>query len=165
MTTVHSSMIPLGTPAPNFRLLDTRTDQFITLQDIKSPTATVVMFLCNHCPFVKHIQTKLVEVAKTYQAKGMQFVAISSNDVTTHPQDGPDQMREEAEKNNYTFPYLYDKTQEVAKAYQAACTPAFYVFDGKLHCVYRGRFDAAAPGNNQPVTGQDCARCSIIYWR
>ncbi len=152
---IQSNMIPLGTVAPDFRLKDTRTNQFVELHNIKSPIATVVMFLCNHCPYVKHIQNKLVETARSYQAKGICFVAISSNDVITHPQDGPELMRLEAEKNNYTFPYLYDGSQEVAHAYHAACTPDFYVFDKNLHCVYRGRFDDSSPGNNKEASGAD----------
>ncbi len=158
MAVTPSTMIPLGTKAPEFRLLDTRTNKYLTLNELKSPIATVILFLCNHCPFVIHIQPKLVEMAKLYQAKGISFIAISSNDVSTYPQDGPVYMRAEAEKNHYTFPYLYDETQNVAKAYQAACTPDLYVFDSKLQCVYRGRFDDATPGNQQAVTGHDLSQ-------
>lgn len=155
MAKTLSNMIPLGTKAPDFNLLDTRTNAWVSLQEIKSDKGTVVMFLCNHCPFVKHIQTKLVETAKAYQAKGVRFVAISSNDVITYPQDGPDHMRTEAEKNHYVFPYLYDETQAIAKAYDATCTPDFFIFDKDLLCVYRGRFDESTPGNDKPVTGED----------
>lgn len=153
-----SNMIPLGTIAPDFTLLDTRTNKLLTLNELKSNTATVIMFLCNHCPYVKHIQRKLVEVANKYQANGIQFIAISSNDATNYPEDGPKQMTIEAQQNGYTFPYLHDETQAVAKAYQAACTPDFYVFDKNLQCVYRGRFDGSTPRNNEPLTGADlCA--------
>jgi peroxiredoxin len=155
MAAIESTMIPLGTIAPDFRLLDTRTGQFVTLQETKSDIATVIMFICNHCPYVKHIQPQLVAMTNSYQQKGIQFIAISSNDVTTHPLDGPEHMKEEAEKNRYYFPYLYDESQVVAKDYQAACTPDFFIFDKQLRCVYRGRFDASTPGNNLPVTGSD----------
>lgn len=155
MAETPSNMIPLGTIAPDFCLVDTRTDQSVTLDQIKSQTATVIMFICNHCPYVKHIQGALVDIAKTYQAKGFSFVAISSNDSVGYPQDGPDNMRQEAEKHDYSFPYLFDETQAVAKAYHAACTPDFYIFDGNLHCIYRGRFDGSTPGNGLPVTGED----------
>lgn len=158
MAETPSNMLPLGTKAPNFKLTDTRTGKLVSLDEIKSNVATVVMFICNHCPYVKYIQTKLVEVVKTYQKKGISFVAISSNDAKTNPADGPEQMHKEAETHGYTFPYLYDETQEVAKAYQAACTPDLYVFDKNLECVYRGRFDDATPGNHHAVTGQDLCR-------
>src|SRR5690606_15792901 len=152
MALTPSSMLPLGTIAPDFRLMDARTNQYCTLDELKSDVATVIMFLCNHCPYVKHIQTKLTETAQSYQKKGINFIAISSNDVETYPQDGPEAMKEEAETHHYTFPYLYDNTQEVAKAYQAACTPDFYIFDKDLACVYRGRYDESTPGNGKPVT-------------
>lgn len=153
-----SNMIPLGTIASNFTLFDTRTNQLLSLSTLKSNVATVVMFLCNHCPYVRHLQPKIVEVANRYQAKGIQFIAISANDAEMHPEDGPDQMRLEAKEKGYTFPYLYDESQAVAKAYQAACTPDFYVFDRDLRCVYRGRFDGATPRNDEVVTGVDlCA--------
>ncbi len=155
MAETPSTMIPLGTKAPDFNLQDAVSNQFFSLNQLKSPHATVVMFICNHCPYVKHIQTKLVEVAKTYKAKGVNFVAINSNDINAYPQDGPTFMKSEAEQHHYSFPYLYDETQEVAKAYHAACTPDLYVFDHDLACVYRGRFDSSTPGNKQPVTGQD----------
>lgn len=155
MAETPSNMIPLGTKAADFNLLDTRTNQFVALNQLKSPMATVIMFLCNHCPYVKHIQTNLVQVAKEYQAKGISFVAISANDADAYPADGPQQMQLEAKKYHYSFPYLYDETQAVAKAYQAACTPDFFVFDKDLRCIYRGRFDSSTPGNAQPVTGAD----------
>lgn len=155
MSETPSNMLPLGTIAPNFELLDTICNKTLSLDDLKSGKATVIMFICNHCPYVKHIQTKLVEVANHYQAKGLRFIAISANDVADYPGDSPDNMRKEAETHHYPFPYLYDETQAVAKAYQAACTPDFYVFDEHMHCVYRGRFDASTPGNQEPVTGKE----------
>lgn len=158
MAETPSTMIALGTPAPDFNLVDTRTNQPMSLQDLKSDKATVIMFLCNHCPYVKHIQNKIVETARAYQAKGISFIAISSNDVSAYPADGPDQMRKESDKHGYSFPYLYDETQQVAKAYKAACTPDIYIFDADLKCVYRGRFDDSTPGNNKPVTGNDLRR-------
>lgn len=150
-----SKMLPIGTKAPDFTLLDTCTNKHMSLSQLASSKATVIMFICNHCPYVKLIQQKLVEVAKKYQPQGVSFIAISSNSVESHPQDGPQFMREEAEKNHYSFPYLYDETQAVARAYQAACTPDLYVFDKALHCVYRGRFDDATPSNGRAVTGAD----------
>lgn len=155
MSETPSNMLPLGTIAPNFKLLDTICNETLELDDLKSGIATVIMFICNHCPYVKHIQTKLVEVANTYQAKGFRFIAISSNDVATYADDSPEKMREEAANHHYPFPYLYDETQAIAKAYQAACTPDFYVFNEHMHCVYRGRFDASTPGNQEPVTGKE----------
>jgi len=154
MSIVYSNMMELGTRAPDFTLLDTVSDETISLKDLKSDNATVVMFICNHCPFVVHINPRLTEIAKTYKEKGVQFIAISSNDADTHPQDGPDHMAIHAKKEGYTFPYLYDETQEVGKAYGAECTPDFFVFDGDLNCTYRGRFDATRPGSGT-ANGQD----------
>lgn len=155
MAETLSNMLPLGTKAPEFQLLDTCTDKELSLDELKSNIATVIMFICNHCPYVKLIQHKFTAIAREYQAKGISFIAISSNNVETHPQDGPEEMKNEALLHHYSFPYLYDDTQLIAKAYQAACTPDFYVFDKDLLCVYRGRFDSATPGNGQPVTGKD----------
>lgn len=155
MAETPSTMLPLGTKAPSFTLPDTRSDKIYSLDELKSNKATVIMFICNHCPYVKHIQTKLVELAKKFQTQGISFAAISSNDVSNYPADSPDNMKIEALKHDYTFPYLYDETQKIAKAYQAACTPDFYVFDNNLECVYRGRFDDSTPGNGRPVTGKD----------
>lgn len=155
MALTPSNMLPLGTKAPDFCLFDTRTGKKLSLNELKSDIATVIMFICNHCPYVIHIQDKIAEVAREYQKKGVSFIAISSNDIATRPEDGPLHMKEEADKHHYTFPYLYDQSQDVAKAYQAACTPDLYVFDKNLACVYRGRFDNATPGNQQPVTGKD----------
>jgi thiol-disulfide isomerase/thioredoxin len=158
MALTPSNMIPLGTIAPSFQLWDVRSDKKLSLAELKSPVATVIMFICNHCPYVKHILPELIDVAKQYQQKGISFIAINSNDVENYPEDSPEKMRAEAHAKDFTFPYLYDETQEVARAYQAACTPDFYVFDKELKCVYRGRFDDASPGNNIPVTGEDLRR-------
>ena len=155
MARTPSNMLPLGTLAPSFTLPDTTNGKTVSLADLKSDKATVIMFICNHCPFVKHVDEQLVALANDYQAKGVSFIAISSNDVENYPQDGPELMKEEAEKLGYPFPYLYDETQEVAKDYDAACTPDFYIFDGDLKCAYRGQLDDSRPGNGRPVTGAD----------
>ena len=155
MARTPSNMLPLGTPAPDFTLLDTVSGKTVSLDELKSDKATLIMFVCNHCPFVKHVDEVIVSLAKYYQAKGVSVIAISSNDVENYPQDSPELMKEEAEKVGYTFPYLYDETQEVAKAYDAACTPDFYVFDKDLKCAYRGQLDDSRPGNDKPVTGKD----------
>lgn len=155
MSLTPSTMLPLGTIAPDFTLQDTISKKMISLSDIRSDHATVVFFICNHCPYVKHIQNKLCDVVKKYQEKGITFAAINANDTMKYPDDSPERMEEEAKKMGYTFPYLFDYTQEVAKSYQAACTPDFYIFDHNLACVYRGRFDESTPGNNKPVTGND----------
>ncbi|MGC1182551.1 thioredoxin family protein [Legionella sp.] len=164
MVATPSKMLPLGSKAPDFTLIDTRTDQLISLAKHKSSIATVIMFLSNHCPYVKHVQPKLVELAEIYQPKGIEFIAISSNDVEKYPADGPEKMRLEAEQFNYSFPYLYDESQTVAQAYQASCTPDFYIFDKDLFCVYRGCLDESTPGNNKPLTGaclQDALDCIL----
>ena len=155
MSATPSNMLPLGTLAADFRLLDTVSGKYKNLGSLKSDRATVIMFICNHCPFVKHVDSELVRLAWDYQAKGVSFIAISANDVDNYPQDAPHLMTKEAERVGYTFPYLYDETQEVAKAYEAACTPDFYVFDKDLKCAYRGQLDDARPGNGKPVTGID----------
>ena len=157
MAATPSTMLPLGTVAPDFDLLDACSNKSLSLQSLKSDIATVVMFICNHCPYVKHIESKLVELAAQYQARGMSFIAINSNDVINYPSDSPEHMREVAITNHYSFPYLFDESQNVAKAYQAACTPDFYVFDKDLKCIYRGRFDGSTPGNTIAVTGEDLA--------
>lgn len=155
MAETPSNMLPLGTPAPHFNLPDTVSGKKLSWSDLRSNKATVVMFICNHCPYVKHIQSKLVETANKYQPLGIHFIAISSNDAKNYPGDSPDKMRSEAQQHHYTFPYLYDETQAIAKTFQAACTPDFYIFDQNDKCVYRGRFDSATPGNGHPVTGED----------
>jgi peroxiredoxin len=155
MARTESTMLALGTQAPDFNLPDTVSGNTISLSDIKSDIATVVMFICNHCPYVIHVNEEMVNIAKEYQELGMSFVAISSNDVANYPADAPDKMKTNAEENGFTFPYLYDESQEVAKAYAAACTPDFYVFDRNLQLVYRGRMDASRPNSGVPVTGED----------
>lgn len=155
MARTPSNMIPLGTQAPDFTLPDTVSGNAMSLAELKGEKATVIMFICNHCPFVIHVNDELVKLANDYQAKGISFVAISSNDVANYPQDGPEKMKAHAQQVGYPFPYLYDETQEVAKAYDAACTPDFYVFDQELACVYRGQLDDARPGSPAPVNGKD----------
>ena len=158
MSETFSSMMPLGSKAPSFQLLNTVTNKMLSLEDLKIKKALVVMFLCNHCPYVKHIKHRLIELARDYETRGTTFIAINSNDRKTYPEDGPEYMQEEAIANNYPFPYLYDETQEVAKAYQAECTPDFFVFDANLQCVYRGRFDDSTPGNRHISTGADLSQ-------
>lgn len=155
MAETPSTMLPLGTAAPDFTLPDTVSGKEISLSDIQSDQATVVMFLCNHCPFVKHVNPELVRLANDYQAKNVAFVAISSNDVENYPQDSPQRMKEVAETLGYPFPYLYDEDQSVARAYQAACTPDFFIFDDAMKLVYRGQLDSSRPGNSIPLNGQD----------
>lgn len=155
MARTPSNMIPLGTLAPDFKLQDTVSGDKLTLDKCKGLNGTVVMFICNHCPFVLHINDKIAKLAKEYKAKGIEFVAISSNDVANYPQDGPKFMKEMAIDSGYIFPYLYDQTQSVAKAYDAACTPDFYLFDANLKLIYRGQLDDSRPGNDIPVTGRD----------
>lgn len=155
MAETPSTMIPLGTTAPQFSLLEPTSGKTRSLNELKSNIATVVMFICNHCPYVKHIQPKLVELAKIYQQKGVSFIAINSNDAANYPADSPEKMREEVQQKGFTFPYLYDETQQIARAYHAACTPDLYVFDHDLKCVYRGRFDESTPGNGKNASGKD----------
>ncbi len=155
MARTPSNMMPLGTRAPDFCLPDTVSGRMLSLDDVRSEQATVILFICNHCPYVKHIDPQLVAIGKDYGARGVSFVAISSNDVENYPEDSPEKMKEVAAEVGYPFPYLYDETQSVAKAYDAACTPDFYVFDGDLRCVYRGRLDAATPRNDEPLNGAD----------
>jgi thiol-disulfide isomerase/thioredoxin len=155
MALTPSSMLALGTLAPDFALPDVVSGQTLGLQELKSSKATVIMFICNHCPYVKFIQVPLARLAAQYSKQGVSFAAINSNDAATHPQDGPGFMKLEAEKFGYVFPYLFDETQQVAKAYQATCTPDFFVFDKDLKLAYRGQFDDARPGNNQEPTGLD----------
>lgn len=155
MALTPSNMIPLGTLAPGFTLPDTVTGNSFSLQDLKGEKATVVMFLSNHCPYVKHVNSELVRMGNEYQPKEVRFIAISSNDVVSHPDDAPDKMKETAQQLGYPFPYLYDESQQVAKAYDAACTPDFYIFDKDLKLVYRGQLDDSRPSNEVPLTGKD----------
>jgi peroxiredoxin len=155
MAETPSKMNPLGFKAPAFELMDTLSGEMKSLDELKSSKATVIMFICNHCPFVKHINSELVRVAGDYMPQGVSFIAISSNDADKYPEDGPDKMKVYAERLGYPFPYLYDETQEVARAYDAACTPDFFIFDGVMNCVYRGQLDDSRPGNNKPRDGKD----------
>lgn len=155
MSLVPSNMLPLGSVAPDFTLPDTVSGKNLSLTELKGAKATVIMFICNHCPFVKHVKEQLVQLANDYLKKGISFIAINSNDIVNYPDDAPDKMKQDALLHRYPFPYLYDATQSVAKAYMAACTPDFYVFDNNLKCIYRGELDSSRPGNNIPVTGVD----------
>ena len=148
-------MIPLGTKAPHFSLEDTRSGKQLTLEEIKSDVATLVMFICNHCPYVKHVLPEIMRLDETYTPKGISLVAISSNDVVNYPEDSPAKMKLLADQLDFSFPYLYDETQEIARDYDAACTPDFYVFDGSLSCVYRGQLDDSRPGNGVSLSGRD----------
>jgi len=155
MTRVPSNMAPLGMEAPPFSLVDVRTGHLVSRDDFRDRKGLLVMFICNHCPFVKLLNHALAEFGREYEERGLDIVAISSNDPVSHPDDGPAEMKDEAEKVGYTFPYCFDATQEVAKAYQAACTPDFFLFDGALLLAYRGQFDASRPGNGIDPTGED----------
>lgn len=147
-------MLPLGTVAPDFLLPDTE-GRMVSLSDFAGAPAYLVMFICNHCPYVKHIRSSLAALCREYQAKGVAIVGINSNDVERYPDDSPERMKEEVRSAGYTFPYLFDATQEVAKAYRAACTPDFFLFDRDRKLVYRGQYDDSRPGNGIPVTGRD----------
>ncbi len=156
MAYTESNMIPLGTAAPDFELPEPASGKNIRLQDIASDKATVVMFLCNHCPYVLYVNPEIVRVVADYQPKGVAFVGISSNDAVNYPEDAPDKMPAHAKEVGYTFPYLYDENQAVARMYDAACTPDFYVFDGNRKLVYRGQLDSSRPKRNPiPSTGAD----------
>lgn len=155
MAFTESTMLPLGTIAPDFYLPDTVSGDMISLAEVASEKATVIMFLCNHCPYVIHVNPEIVRLVKDYAALGVSFVGISSNDVEKYPQDGPEEMRRHALEQGYAFPYLYDATQAVARAYDAACTPDFYIFDGSKRLVYRGRLDGSRPNSDTPLTGAD----------
>ncbi|MBN2491277.1 MAG: thioredoxin family protein [Planctomycetes bacterium] len=157
MAATSSTMLSLGTPAPDFRLPDP-AGRIHALDDFAGKPALLVAFLCNHCPFVKHIREGLAALARDYQQQGVAIVAISSNDFAAYPEDAPDKMAVEAREGGYTFPYLVDASQEVAKAYRAACTPDFFLFDRDRKLAYRGQMDGARPGNEVPVTGEDLRR-------
>jgi peroxiredoxin len=154
MAATPSTMLPLGTRAPDFTLPDTRGER-VSLSEFAAAPALLVVFMCNHCPFVKHIRQELARMAREYQAKGVAVVGINANDVQQYPDDSPERMRAEAAEAGYTFPYLYDETQQVAKSYRAACTPDFFLFDEDRKLVYRGQMDDSRPGNARPVTGAD----------
>ncbi|MBK8502248.1 MAG: thioredoxin family protein [Saprospiraceae bacterium] len=155
MSLTQSNMLELGTAAPYFSLSDVVSGETISLDDLTSGLGTVIIFWCNHCPYVLHVTDKVIEIAEKYMMKGFNFAAISSNDTVKYPQDGPEKMRQLAEERNYPFPYLWDEDQNVAKDFDAACTPDFYVFDRNMELIYRGQLDGSRPGNNIPVTGED----------
>ncbi len=155
MGLTYSKTTLIGMQAPVFMLPDTVSGQSFSLAQLCSDRVTAVMFICNHCPYVKHIEKQLADLVKEYQPKGVSFIAISANDAQSYPQDAPDKLRQYAANVGYTFPYLYDETQQVAKAYGAECTPEFYLFDKVLSCIYHGRFDDSSPGKTTPVTGND----------
>lgn len=155
MSLTLSSMMSLGTPAPDFRLPDVVSGKSVSLSEARGAKGTVIMFICAHCPYVIHIQEEIANIAHYYQDKGVDFVAISANDVIKYPGDSPEALKEQALSVGFTFPYLYDESQRVARAYKAECTPDFFVFDENNLCVYRGRMDEASPGNGRPVNGKD----------
>ena len=158
MALTPTTSIPLGFQAPSFTLPDARTGDALNSGELMQGGPSVVVFMCNHCPFVVHLVDSLVDFAAEYQARGLNFIAISSNDVENYPQDGFEQMREVATEKGFTFPYLYVESQDVARAYHAACTPDFSVIDANGKCVYRGQYDGSRPGNDVPVTGDDLRR-------
>ena len=153
--TQQSTMLPLGTQAPTFNLLDVVTGQNISLDTFADKKALLVMFICRHCPYVKHVENHLAKLGKDYTDKDTGIVAISSNDIAAYPEDAPESLKEQAKELEFSFPYLFDETQEVAKAYTAACTPDFFLFDKDRKLVYRGQLDDSRPGSSIPVTGQD----------
>lgn len=155
MVKTLSSMLPLGSHAPAFELFNPVTRQMESLQEHRGEHGTLIMFICNHCPFVKHITAELAKLGGEYPAQGVSLIAINSNDADSYPDDSPEKMAQEVQQQGYVFPYLYDETQMVAKSYHAECTPDFFLFDSKLTCVYRGQLDDSRPGNNVLVTGQD----------
>jgi len=157
MVMTASTMLPLGMSAPDFNLPDIKGDM-VSLEDFKESLALLVIFMCNHCPFVKHVLPVMVELIKEYQAKGVAVVGINSNDVVSFPDDSPKNMAKVAKNAGFTFPYLYDETQEIAKAYHAACTPDFFLFDKERRLVYRGQMDDSRPGSEIPVIGVDLIR-------
>jgi peroxiredoxin len=150
-----STMLPLGTIAPDFALTDVASGRTVTLQDFEDQKALLVMFICRHCPYVAHVRPAIATLAREHVGPGLGIVAISANDPAAHPEDAPEGLAAEVVEAGYTFPYLFDETQEVAKAYTAACTPDFFLFDGDRRLAYRGQFDASRPGNGVPVTGED----------
>jgi peroxiredoxin len=154
MAETPSTMAPLGMPAPDFHLPDTN-GKLVSLSDFAKAPALLVVFMCNHCPFVKHIRAGLAQFARDYQPRGLAMVGINSNDVANYPEDSPAKMAEEVEAAGYIFPYLYDEAQTVAKAYRAACTPDFFLYDRGRRLVYRGQFDDSRPSNGRPATGAD----------
>ncbi|MEO1351621.1 MAG: thioredoxin family protein [Cyanobacteria bacterium J06635_15] len=155
MVKTASTMLPLGTPAPDFQLPDVVSGKIITLADFVGKQALLIMFICQHCPFVKHVQVELANLGQDYVPKGVGVLAISANSVKTHPADSPENLKAMAVELGFNFPYCYDESQETAKQYTAACTPDFFLFDSTLKLAYRGQLDESRPGNSKPVTGQD----------
>jgi peroxiredoxin len=155
MARTYSEMMPLKKVAPDFKLKDTTSGEIIEKSQTIGEYGLAVMFICNHCPFVIHVLDEILRITSEYQSKGIGFVAISANDVVNYPADSPEKMAELGKKHQFNFPYLYDVSQQVAKDYQAACTPDFYLFDKVQKCVYRGRLDESSPGNGKPVNGKD----------
>lgn len=155
MANTSSNMLPLGTTAPAFWLKDTNSNSHYSFAQLKGEKGTLVMFICNHCPFVHHVMEEIIMIANDYRVQGIGILAISSNDIDRYPMDGPEKMAEFAFENKMDFPYLYDVTQEVSKAFDAACTPDFYLFDSEDKLVYRGQIDDSRPGNNIPLSGTD----------
>lgn len=155
MSLTESVKMEVGQKAPSFKLPDTVSGKNLSLNELKGEKATLILFICNHCPYVLHVNDELVRLADDYQPKGVSIIAISSNDAISYPQDGPDKMKIMAEETGYTFPYLYDESQEVAKAYDAVCTPDIYLFGKDLSLAYHGRLDGSRPGNQIPLTGKD----------
>lgn len=158
MSATSTMLLPLGTEAPDFALPNVLSGQMVKRDDFKEAKALVVIFACNHCPYVIHVKDEIARIAEEYQAKGVAFVAINSNDVEQYPEDSPENMKLKAEEWGWKFPYLFDETQEVAKAYRAACTPDFFVFDSARRLVYRGQLDDSRPKNNVPLNGADLRR-------
>lgn len=154
MAATPSRMVDLGTPAPDFHLPDTN-GMIVSRDDFRNAPALLVMFICNHCPFVKHIRQGLARFGRDYAARGLAIVAINANDAENYPEDSPEKMKEEALAAGYNFPYLYDETQQVARAYEAACTPDFFLYDRDRRLVYRGQFDDSRPSRDTEVTGAD----------
>jgi peroxiredoxin len=159
MSLTPSSMLDLGTKAPTFELFDVVSQNIKSLAQLQGKNGTVILFICNHCPYVKHIEKAIVDVAHQYTAQGFSFIAINANDAEAYPEDSPEKMRETALQLNFNFPYLFDETQQVAKAYQAECTPDFYVFDSNMSLVYRGQFDNARPANSNIPDGKRPHEC------
>ncbi len=155
MVMTPSTMLALGSPAPDFQLPDVVSGDTVTLGSFVDKQALLVMFICRHCPFVVHVQEELARLGSDYEARNVGIVAISSNDAENYPDDSPANLKAMAEELGFAFPYCYDESQDVARAYQAACTPDFFLFDGRRELVYRGQLDGSRPGNNEPVTGKD----------
>ena len=155
MARTPSNMVSLGTKAPDFSLLDVISEEFKNVNELKGENGSVIMFICNHCPYVKHVNKTIVELANKFKDRGINFIAISSNDVINYPEDSPELMKINAQEYNFIFPYLYDESQEVAKKYDAACTPDFYLYNSELRLIYRGQLDDSRPGNGVECNGDD----------